>query len=57
MILSSFEMLRRPRGLQARCNCGNIWNDEYVKSYQMFDRWATDTLPLAGEYFRTITAI
>jgi polyhydroxyalkanoate synthase subunit PhaC len=21
----------------------------------MFDRWATDTLPLAGEYFRTIT--
>ncbi len=21
----------------------------------MFDRWATDTLPLAGEYFRAIT--
>jgi polyhydroxyalkanoate synthase len=21
----------------------------------MFDRWATDTLPLAGEYFRSIT--
>jgi polyhydroxyalkanoate synthase len=21
----------------------------------MFDRWATDTLPLAGEYFRDIT--
>jgi len=33
----------------------NIWNDEYVKSYRMFDRWATDTLPLAGEYFRQIT--
>jgi hypothetical protein len=33
----------------------NIWNDEYVKSYRMFDRWATDTLPLAGEYFRAIT--
>ena len=33
----------------------NIWNDEFVKSYRMFDRWATDTLPLAGEYFRTIT--
>jgi len=32
-------------------------NDEYVKSYRMFDRWATDTLPLAGEYFRTITRI
>ena len=33
----------------------NIWNDEYVKSYRMFDRWAVDTLPLAGEYFRQIT--
>ncbi len=33
----------------------NLWNDEYVKSYRMFDRWATDTLPLAGEYFRQTT--
>jgi polyhydroxyalkanoate synthase len=33
----------------------NIWNDEYVKSYRMFDRWASDTLPLAGEYFRQTT--
>jgi polyhydroxyalkanoate synthase len=33
----------------------NIWNDEFVKSYRMFDRWATDILPLAGEYFRTTT--
>jgi polyhydroxyalkanoate synthase len=33
----------------------NIWNDDYVKSYRMFDRWSTDTLPLAGEYFRQTT--
>ena len=33
----------------------NIWNDEYVKAYRMMDRWGTDTLPLAGEYFRDIT--
>ena len=26
-----------------------------MKSYRMFDRWATDILPLAGEYFRDIT--
>jgi polyhydroxyalkanoate synthase len=32
----------------------NMWNDEFVKSYRMFDRWGSDTLPLAGEYFRQI---
>jgi polyhydroxyalkanoate synthase len=26
----------------------NLWNDEYVRSYRMFDRWAIDTLPLAA---------
>jgi len=56
MIQSSFEMLRpASRAIGQIQLWDNIWNDEYVKSYRMFDRWATDTLPLAGEYFRTIT--
>ena len=56
MILSSFEMLRpASRAISQVQLWENIWNDEFVKSYRMFDRWATDTLPLAGEYFRTIT--
>jgi len=56
MILSSFEMLRpASRAIGQIQLWENIWNDEYVKSYRMFDRWATDTLPLAGEYFRQIT--
>jgi polyhydroxyalkanoate synthase len=56
MILSSFEMLRPASRVAAQVQLwDNIWNDEYVKSYRMFDRWATDTLPLAGEYFRAIT--
>ncbi|HEY4987250.1 MAG TPA: alpha/beta fold hydrolase [Bradyrhizobium sp.] len=56
MILSSFEMLRpASRGISQVQLWDNIWNDEYVKSFRMFDRWATDTLPLAGEYFRAIT--
>ena len=56
MILSSFEMLRPASRIASQVQLWeNIWNDEYVKSYRMFDRWATDTLPLAGEYFRTIT--
>lgn len=56
LILSSFEMLRpASRAIGQVQLWENIWNDEYVKSYRMFDRWATDTLPLAGEYFRQIT--
>jgi poly[(R)-3-hydroxyalkanoate] polymerase subunit PhaC len=56
MILSSFEMLRPASRVVSQVQLWeNIWNDEYVNSFRMFDRWATDTLPLAGEYFRTIT--
>ena len=56
MIRSSFEM-RRPasRAVGQIQLWENIWNDEYVKSFQMFDRWGQDTLPLAGEYFRQTT--
>jgi polyhydroxyalkanoate synthase subunit PhaC len=56
MILSSFDMLRPAARVTSQLQLWeNIWNDEYVRSYRMFDRWATDILPLAGEYFRSIT--
>ena len=56
LILQSFEMLRpASRAVSQVQLWENIWNDEFVKSYRMFDRWATDTLPLAGKYFRDIT--
>lgn len=56
LIFQSFEMLRpASRAVSQIQLWENIWNDEYVKSYRMFDRWALDTLPLAGEYFRQIT--
>ena len=54
-IFTSFEMLRpatRPAGQIKLWE--NLWNDEFVKSHRMFERWSTDTLPLAGEYFRQI---
>ena len=56
LILQSFEMLRPASRTASQIQLWeNIWNDEFVKSYRMFDRWATDILPLAGQYFRTIT--
>ena len=56
MLYTAFSMLR-PGG-QVAGNIrlwDNMWNDEFVKSYRMFDRWAVDMLPLAGEYFRQTT--
>lgn len=56
MIFTSFEMLKPATRTAGQIQLWeNIWNDEFVKSYRMFDKWATDTLPLAGEYFRQIT--
>jgi polyhydroxyalkanoate synthase subunit PhaC len=56
MLYTAFSMLRP--GAQAAGNFrlwDNMWNDEFVKSYRMFDRWAADMLPLAGTYFRQTT--
>ncbi|UGY12887.1 PHA/PHB synthase family protein [Bradyrhizobium septentrionale] len=53
MIMTSFDMLRPASRVFSQVQLwDNIWNDEYVKGYRMMDRWGTDTLPLAGEYFR-----
>jgi polyhydroxyalkanoate synthase subunit PhaC len=56
LILSSFEMLRPATRIAGQIQLWeNMWNDDFVRSYRMFDRWAAETLPLAGEYFRQIT--
>jgi polyhydroxyalkanoate synthase len=55
-LYTAFDMLRP--GQRAAGNfrlLDNLWDDEFVKSYRMFDRWASDMLPLAGEYFRETT--
>lgn len=56
MLLTAFDMLR-PAG-RASANFtlyDNLWNEDYVKSHRMFDRWSNDMLPLAGQYFRETT--
>ena len=56
MIMTSFDMLRpAARAIGQVQLWENIWNDEYVKSFRMMDKWGADTLPLAGEYFRQMT--
>ncbi len=56
LIQTSFDMLRPSGKAASRIQLwDNMWNDEFVESFRKFDRWATETLPLAGEYFRQTT--
>jgi polyhydroxyalkanoate synthase len=53
MIISAFSAQRPVSNLAAQVRLwDNMWNDQYVKGYRMMDRWAAETLPLAGDYFR-----
>ena len=56
LLYSSFYMLRPASQTAANIRLyDNLWDDAYVKSVRMFERWNNDTLPLAGEYFRQTT--
>ena len=56
MLYQAFDLLRPGARIAGNIRLfDNMWNDEFVKSYRMFDRWAADMLPLAGEYFRETT--
>ena len=56
LIFASFEMLRPATKVAKQIEVWDkMWNDEYVKSYRLMDRWSNETLPLAGEYFRQLS--
>ncbi len=53
LVLASFEMLRPAQRMAGYARLwDNMWNDEFVRSYRMFDRWAADQIPFPGECFR-----
>jgi polyhydroxyalkanoate synthase len=55
LIYVSFDLLRPAARIAGQLRLwDNMWNDEFVKSYRMFDRWGVDALPLAGGYFRQV---
>ncbi len=52
-LVEMFRMIRPADRLAMRIRLiDNLWNDEYVAAFRRFDGWATDMLPLPGEYFR-----
>jgi polyhydroxyalkanoate synthase len=55
MIYLGFDMLRPAGRIAGGVRLwDNMWNDEFVKSYRMFDRWGADALALPGAYFRQV---
>jgi polyhydroxyalkanoate synthase len=56
LMMASFDMLRPVARVAQQIRLwDNMWNDEFVKSYRMFDRWASDQIPFPGECFRQTT--
>lgn len=55
VMLGAFDLSRPANRTAGRMTLwNNMWNDDFVKSYRMFDRWAAETLPLPGAYFRDL---
>lgn len=56
MMSASFDMLRPVSKAIGQVKLwDNMWNDEFVKSFRMFDRWGADQIPFPGECFRENT--
>jgi polyhydroxyalkanoate synthase len=56
LMSASFDMLRPASRYYGQVKLwDNMWNDEFVKSYRMFDRWGADQIPFPGEAFRQNT--
>lgn len=56
LMYASFDMLRPVSQAAGRIRLwDNMWNDEFVKSFRLFDRWAADQIPFPGETFRQMT--
>jgi polyhydroxyalkanoate synthase len=56
LLYASFDMLKPAARVAKNVQLwDNLWNDEFVKSYRMFDRWAADQIPFPGECFRQMT--
>ena len=56
LLYASFDLLKPAQRVAKNIQLwDNLWNDEFVKSYRMFDRWAADQIPFPGECFRQVT--
>lgn len=56
LLFASFDMLKPAAKVAKSVQLWDkIWDDDFVRSYRMFDRWAADQIPFPGETFRKVT--
>ena len=56
MMLQSFDMLRPVSKQIGQVRLwDNMWDDEFTRSFRLFDRWGADQIPFPGETFRQTT--
>ncbi len=56
LLYRSFELLRPADRLVAYVRLwDNLWNDQYVKHYRLFNKWTSEQIPFPGECFRQTT--
>jgi polyhydroxyalkanoate synthase len=56
LLVRSFEMMRPVSRIAQQIRLwDNMWSDEFVRSYRVFDRWANDQIAFPGECFRQTT--
>jgi polyhydroxyalkanoate synthase len=56
MMYRSFELLRPADRLVSYVRLwDNLWNDQYVKHYRLFNKWSSDQIPFPGECYRQTT--
>ena len=56
MMYNSFQMLRPAQRMMSEIRLwDNMWNDDFVRSYRLIDRWGREQIPFPGECFRQMT--
>ena len=56
VLYNSFQMLRPVQRVMSEIRLwDNMWNDDFVRSYRLIDRWGREQIPFPGECFRQMT--
>jgi polyhydroxyalkanoate synthase len=56
MLYNSFQMLRPAQRMMQQIRLWDrMWDDNFVRSYRLLDRWGNDQIPFPGECFRQMT--
>jgi polyhydroxyalkanoate synthase len=56
MLYNSFQMLRPAQHTMQQIKLwDNMWDDNFVRSFRLIDRWGADQIPFPGECFRQMT--